>query len=74
MRVPANLIAARPALRAAPTPAAGSFSGEPETRWLIEADIEDRRMRLLASFSLADPKGRLREVPAGYDKMEGIRQ
>jgi hypothetical protein len=29
----------------------GTFSGEPETRWLTETDEGDRRMKLLAPFS-----------------------
>jgi Protein of unknown function (DUF1353) len=44
----------------------GTFSGEPETRWLTETDEEDRRMKLLAPFSFVDPDGKEWDTPVDY--------
>lgn len=44
----------------------GTFSGEPETRWLTETDEEDRRMKLLAPFSFLDPDGKEWIAPVDY--------
>jgi hypothetical protein len=44
----------------------GTFSGEPETRWLTETDEEDRRMKLLAQFSFTDPDGKKWITPSDY--------
>ena len=44
----------------------GTFSGEPETRWLTEPDEGDRRMKLLAQFLFTDPEGKKWITPADY--------
>lgn len=44
----------------------GSFSGEPQTQWITEIDIPDRRMRLLADFSFTDPAGTTWLTPKDY--------
>lgn len=49
----------------------GTFSGEPEARWLTESSVPDRRMYLLTEFSFTDPDQKEWLVPAGYDRMDG---
>jgi hypothetical protein len=36
----------------------GTFSGDPKAIWLTEADVPDRRMKLLEDFSFTDPEGK----------------
>jgi hypothetical protein len=45
----------------------GTFSGEPETRWLMETAEENRRMKLLAPFSFVDPDGKEWITPVNYN-------
>jgi len=45
--------------------ALGTFSGNPKTEWLIDANGEDRDMRLLEDFTFTDPAGRAWVAPAG---------
>jgi hypothetical protein len=44
----------------------GTFSGEPETHWLMETGKPDRRMKLLARFSFEDPDGKEWITPVNY--------
>lgn len=43
----------------------GSFSGNPKTEWLIDANGEDRDMQLLEDFFYIDPAGRTWPAPKG---------
>ncbi|MBL8394610.1 MAG: DUF1353 domain-containing protein [Candidatus Accumulibacter sp.] len=43
----------------------GSFSGNPKTEWLVDANGEDSDMRLLEDFSFTDPAGRIWLAPRG---------
>jgi hypothetical protein len=43
----------------------GSFSGNPKTEWLVDANGDDRDMKLLEDFSYTDPAGRLWLAPKG---------
>jgi len=43
----------------------GSFSGNPKTEWLVDANGEDRDMQLLEDFSFTDPAGRVWLAPKG---------
>lgn len=43
----------------------GSFSGNPETEWLVNSSGEDREMCLLEDFSFTDPNGRVWLAPKG---------
>ncbi len=43
----------------------GSFSGNPKTEWLIDANGEDRDMQLLEDFFYVDPAGRTWPAPKG---------
>jgi hypothetical protein len=44
----------------------GSFSGDPQTLWLTEDTISDRKMQMLADFSFTDPAGVIWLTPKEY--------
>ena len=44
----------------------GSFSSDPQTPWLTEDTISDRKMQMLADFSFIDPAGVVWLTPKGY--------
>ena len=44
----------------------GSFSGDPQTLWLTEDTISDRKMQMLADFSFTDPAGVVWLTPKEY--------
>src|SRR5947207_12934889 len=44
----------------------GSFSGDPQTLWLTENEIPDRKMQMLADFSFTDPAGIAWLTPKDY--------
>ena len=44
----------------------GSFSGDPQTLWLTEDTIPDRKMQMLADFSFTDPAGAVWLTPKKY--------
>jgi hypothetical protein len=44
----------------------GSFSGDPQTLWLTENEIPDRKMQMLADFSFTDPAGVVWLTPKDY--------
>lgn len=43
----------------------GFFSGNPKTEWLVDANGDDRDMKLLEDFSFTDKAGRLWLAPKG---------
>jgi hypothetical protein len=43
----------------------GSFSNDPQTRWITDDGAPDRNMEILERFSFLDPKGREWIAPAG---------
>ena len=43
----------------------GSFSNDPQTRWITDDGAPDRNMEILERFSFVDPKGREWVAPAG---------
>ena len=44
----------------------GAFSGEPQTQWLTESNLPDRKMRVLVDFSFTDPAGKKWVTPKDY--------
>ncbi len=44
----------------------GGFSSHPQTLWLTENKIPDRKMQMLADFSFTDPDGVVWLTPKEY--------